>query len=147
MYNIKLMNCLDIFILNKIKGLHPFEIIMTSLTEDEEKAIDDKKVIRLVRGKYEYTLDPNCVYCYGDVNFGKNSSDMNTIAKFDFSYDRGLFVPANYNYETHTAMSDIDKYKMYDTTDIATIVRYAHGCLNKPKKVIIFKNVIKKWAK
>lgn len=138
------MNCLDIYILNKVISAKSFSLVMTSITEDEEIKIDNNETIEITRGKYKFVISPKDVYVYGDVDFSPSSSDLDRIAKFDFYLEKGKVVPAKYDYNTHTCLSDIDRYKMYDTTDIATIVKYAHGCINKPKKIIIFKNVIRK---
>lgn len=116
-------------------------VVMTSLTEKEELAIDDGKTIQLDRGNCTFYVGPKDVYCYGEINFHNHSEDMDVISEFPWfnTYeDHGVCIPARYNYETHTAKTE-NKLQWFDTTRPERIAQYAHGFIGKPKRTIIFK--------
>lgn len=119
---------------------------MTHINEDEEKFIDDmgSHHIVLERGKRKFVVSSNQIYCYGDVDFN-NKEDLEQIESFNFvtRIFQGFIIPAEYNYDKHVALSDNNKfYKYTETWSESKIAKYAHGCLGKPKKIIIFYNSI-----
>lgn len=140
-----LSNCPYMFIVRpNDPGNGNIRVIMTSITEDEEKALDSRKSLRLKRGKLSFYVDPDFCLAYGDVDLSPNSKDTLELDKADwFSrlYVRH-FMPSEYDYETHSMISDIRGGRWYDTSNIKTFMPYLYACIGKPKKIIIFKEYI-----
>ena len=128
-------------ILTKFKsGLKYVQVIMTEISEEEENLIDnlERNVFKIDRGDRTFSITNNQIYCYGEVNFN-SEEDLKTIDNFSFLNhlkETGVPIWVNYNYETHT--SDHPKYT--ETWSPAELAKYAHGCLNKPKRIILFKH-------
>lgn len=120
-----------------------FRVIMTHISKEEEDKLDNigKGFINLSRGNRTFTVKAYQIYGYGEIDFN-NADDLAQIKDFNFlshlSFE-GLHIPADYDYETHTCKSPIKKHRYTETWNSATAAKYAHGCLNKPKRIIIFK--------
>lgn len=117
-------------------------VIMTWLSEKEEEEIDNiynTKII-LNRGDKTYVIDKRNIYGYGLIDLSKKA-DCDEIDNFKFlNYlvDRGLPIPSNYNYDKHVCLSNNKKLQFGETFSPLRVIKYAHGCLQKPKRVIIF---------
>ena len=134
----------DYHILNRRKDNNKNLIIvcMTYLTDEEERVLDKNKVLEIIRGNDKFTINPNNVYCYGSVDLHTNSNDYEIIEDFDFLdylVDVGLKIYSDYDYETHTCKSPINRLRWTETWNPAEIVQYAHGVLGKPEKIVLFK--------
>lgn len=120
---------------------------MSSLTEDEEKRLDNKETIEIIREGTKFTIAPTDVYCYGNIDFHTGSDDYKQLAKFTFLNHLcfcGIWVPADYNYDKHVCYSEIGRPTWYDTTRPEVLAQYVHGILGKPKRTIIFKCIPKR---
>lgn len=118
---------------------------MTSITEEEEQQLDDGKELILKRGNISFRIHCNNIYCYGEVNFNKGSDDCNQIATFDFLdyLDwKGIVIPSDYDYEHHECHSPLKCYRWTETWRPDVLARYAHGCLNKPKHIVLFRRLL-----
>lgn len=116
-------------------------IIMISITEDEEVALD-KGLLKTVKNGIEFDILSNRVICYGEIDFHNGSDDYYVIEGMSWLnhlIERGICVPANYNYDEHCCYSPINKAKWYDTTNPAIVAQYTHGKLGKPKRCCIFR--------
>lgn len=119
-------------------------VVISYLTEEEEKKIDKHEDISIKRGNLVFNIKPEDIYCYGNIDFNNGSQDMDIISSFtwlDHLTLRGVCVPANYNYEKHECKSINRKPMWYDTTKNEVVAKYAHGFINKPKLTIIFRHV------
>lgn len=117
-------------------------IIITSLSDEEERAIDNSNNdITITRGDKTFTISQNEIYVYGQANFSRDSEDLERIRMFNWLPNRGkgFTIPANYDYENHCCYSDKKFRTQYDTFDNAEIVKYCHAVIGKPEKLIIFK--------
>lgn len=120
-------------------------IMMTYITEDEEKQLDEGYDIRIKRGPYSFNVKPSDVECYGIIDFHRGSEDLEIIASFDWLRHLtfcGVVVPSNYDYENHCAYSDLKIARVYDTTRPEVVAQYFHGTLNKPERTLIFRYII-----
>ena len=118
---------------------------MTYITEEEEQKLDDGKELILKRGNVSFQIHGNNIYCYGEVDFHEGSDDCKQIATFNFLnylHEKGICIPSDYDYEHHVCNSPINKYRWTETWNPDDLARYAHGCLNKPNRIILFKNRI-----
>lgn len=119
-------------------------VMISYITEEDEKAIDNGFSIAIKRGNLMFHIDPEDIYCYGDINFANGSKDMDVISSFNWLDHlglRGICVPANYNYNKHECKSINKKPMWYDTTKPEVVAKYAHAFIGKPKLTIIFRNV------
>ena len=117
-------------------------VILTYLTPEEENELDENNKVTLTRANQTFSIRKNNIYCYGDVDLKEGSDDSHEIANFDFlDYLNGIGVkiPSDYDYEHHVCRSTINKYRITETWRPDVLVRYAHGCLNKPKKILLFR--------
>ena len=117
-------------------------VIMTYITEEEELALDNNNTININRGGKSFTIAPTDIEAYGVIDFKNNSNDMDTIMDFNWfnkETNAGFWLPSRYNYEEHCAYSDISVPRMYDTYKPELAAQYAHGCLGKPERCVIFK--------
>jgi hypothetical protein len=117
-------------------------VILTYLTQEEENILDEQNEIILKRANKTFSIRKNNIYCYGDVDLNEGSDDSKEIANFDFlDYLNGIGIkiPSDYNYEHHVCYSPLKKYRITETWKPDVLVRYAHGCLNKPKKILLFR--------
>ena len=118
------------------------EVIMTYLTEEEEKLIDNlgKEVLQLERGSRTFSISVNRIYCYGEVDF-HNNEDLKTIDSFNFLDNIGsIGVPvfADYDYETHTCNSPTKHYRWSQTFSPKRLAMFAHAVIGKPQRIILF---------
>lgn len=115
-------------------------IIMLPITKDEESKLDERKAFGKEIGGSIIPLGPSNVKYYGEIDFSTGSEDYTVLEEsklfFPMSF-QGVSVPANYDYDKHVCYSDIKKPRWYDTVNAAIICQYAHGILNKPKRVAI----------
>ena len=116
-------------------------VIMIPISEDEERKLD-KGTLHAIRDNQEFFILSKNIICYGEIDFSNSSEDMDTIANMnwlDHLNLQGITVPSDYNYEEHCCYPPGKYIRYYDTTNPAIVVRYAHGCLGKPKRCCIFK--------
>lgn len=115
---------------------------MTYISEKEEIALDKGETINLKRGNRTWTITTRNIYCYGEVDFNTGSEDMKQIDTFDFlNYlgGVGLHIYSDYHYDTHECHSPIKNCRWTETWHPAKIAQYAHGCLKKPQRIVLFK--------
>ena len=119
-------------------------VVMIEISEEEERQLDSGKSLLLQRGELSFNVDPNLCLGYGELDLSPNSDDCIKIDKGD--WDRRLyirhFMPSKYDYETHTVTSTIKGGGWYDTSRALTYLPYLYACMNKPKRVCIFKEYI-----
>lgn len=121
------------------------QVIMTYITEEEEQELDERNELTLKRNNIVFQIHSNNVYCYGEVNFKEGSDDCKQIATFnflDYLGWKGIMLPSDYHYDTHECHSPLTSYRWYETWQPDILARYAHGCLNKPKRIILFRRLL-----
>lgn len=122
------------------KGPRRYDILMVPITEEEEHKLDERKSFGKDVGDRIIPLGPSNVKYYGEIDFTTGSDDYQILEEsrlfFPMSF-QGACVPGNYDYNKHCCYSDGKTAKWYDTVNAALICQYAHGVLNKPKRVAI----------
>ena len=121
--------------------------IMIPIDEDEELLIDniDKQTLHFHRGDRTFSVQMKDVYCYGEVDF----TDKDTLDKInDFKFlDHleavGAHVYSNYDYETHSCSSPKEYCLWTETWHPAVLAKMAHGYLGKPKRILLFNQILK----
>lgn len=128
--------------------LNHIEIYMTHINGVEEDKIMFGEEQILKRGDKSFKISKNNVYFYGSINFNTDSPDykeIETMDMFDSTDTRGIEVPVDYIYKTHSVILNITednpkpRLKTIDTFNFARICQYKHGCLGKPTKVVVFR--------
>ena len=143
MFTSNCINNLDfVFIARSIDpGNGNIDVIMTSITEEEETLLDKGKTIVIKKGKTEFTIDPNLCFAYGELDLSPNSDTIKLFTEIDWF--RKLYIKhflfSEYDYEHHTVTSDIKGGRWYDTSNISKYLPYLYACLNKPKRIAIFR--------
>lgn len=123
------------------RGPREYAIIMTSITAEEEKKLDEREAFGIERGGRLFPVGPGNVKYYGEIDFHQGSDDYKVLEESTLFFPmslQGVFVPGNYDYEKHCCYSDYKTARWFDTVNAAMICQYAHGILNKPKRVVIF---------
>lgn len=124
---------------------HKEQVIMTYITEEEEQKLDESKELVIERGNIIFKVHHNNIYCYGEVNFKEGSDDCKQIATFnflDYLGWKGVMLPSDYHYDTHECHSPLTSYRWYETWQPDVLARYAHGCLNKPERIVLFRRLL-----
>lgn len=128
----------------KDPGNGNIRVVMLEISEAEEKQLDSSKSLLLKRGGLSFHIEPDFCLAYGELDLSPNSNDV--IAMNDSNWDSRLyirhFIPSNYDYNTHSFMSDLKRGRWYDTDRPIIYVPYLYACINKPKRVCIFKEYI-----
>lgn len=122
--------------------------IMISIDENEEKLIDniDKSILKFHRGNRSFSVSMNDIYCYGEVNF-ENEDTINQIKNFKFLEYLGavgIHIYAGYDYKTHSCITNKSFCLLTETWNPAELAKIAHGYLNKPKRILLFNQFIKR---
>ena len=118
------------------------KVIMAEITEKQFHAIKHGDDIILKNYGRTSKIAPEQVYCFGNIDFSKGSDDLETIDTFnwfDHLMAKGVSVPSDYDYDTHTCLSPLKTYRYYETFKPSIAARYAHAFLGKPKYTIIYK--------
>lgn len=109
--------------------------------EQEDKLVENGK-LSITKGDKVFEVNLDHCFCYGNIDFTTNSDDLNEIDESGMfeKYDIKFVLHSNYDYATHTCKTPYKYVMWYDSWDIKKILQYIHGCLNKPERVLIFKN-------
>lgn len=146
-HTIPMPKCNDYYVVacDKIKKVVRTKVIMTYITIKEEAALDKRENISIIRGDKTFDIDIKNIYCYGKIDFRQNSNDMNQMDTFDFlNYlvGSGLHVVSDYDYRNHCCHSPYTFPRWTETFRPSVITQFAHGCLGKPKLIVLFKIAI-----
>lgn len=116
-------------------------IIIISITEEEEKALDNG-FLKTTKGGQTFTIHGYEVICYGEIDFDTNSEDylviedMNWLNYLDV---KGIYIPADYNYDEHCCYPPERRVRYTETFNPAVLTQYLYAKLGKPKRCCIFK--------
>lgn len=126
-----------------IEKSHGYSINITGITEEEEELIEKGVTVTLIRDGIKYQVIYGDVYCYGEVDLSPGSSDSNIIEDFNWLKHENTpcYLPAYYDYINHSAgaKNSISRYWYTETFNSARVAKYKHGCIGKPKRILIFK--------
>lgn len=126
---------------SRIKSGAKESIILTYITEDEEKAIDAGKTIQIIRRNKSFSVSTDNSYAYGPIDFSPDSEDLDTLSDLqllNYKILRGVKVPANFNYDTNMLKLKDGVIKYYDTFDLAKVCQYHHAILGRPERCLLF---------
>lgn len=122
-------------------------VVMTPISDEEETLLDEGRDVKLKRGEYVFLVEAKKLYCYGEVDFHDGSEDLKQINDFNFldhlNNFNGATICSDYDYEHHVCNSPVNYCRFVDTWQPAKLCQYAHGCLNKPDRIALFKTKLK----
>lgn len=129
------------------EGATKFQVFLTHINAREESKIDnlDNNILELVRGNKTFKILYKNIYCYGDVDF-TNDEDLDTIDDFNFLNHLsavGISLPSDYDYDKHECRPNGTRIKYRESWSPSEVVMYNYACLGKPKKILLFKQIIK----
>ena len=119
---------------NRKRGERP--VIITAISEEEEKLLDDNKTITIERDNAKFAISKKNIYGYGHIDFSNSSDDREDVDNFNFldnldfggypidsfDYDRGIFTGG-----------------WYSTWHPFVVCQLMHAYLGKPERVCIFR--------
>lgn len=124
-----------------------YSILMTYITDEEISNLKEFDAIELQRNNFKFPIKlDDCLFLRTNVDFSTNSENYNavkTIEIFSNKDNKGIDIPCHYDYKTHSVSEEITEYcykpkvKYVNSFNLAKIVQYIHGCLGKPKNVVI----------
>lgn len=111
-------------------------VVMISITEEQEKEIDDNGYIDINNLK----VAANNIYCYGNIDIN-NDDDAEAIIKFDLigKGDDDNYVYSGYDYEKGIVKFDGNVAKMHPISDRIEWFKYNYLLIGKPERVLIYK--------
>lgn len=143
-YTTNCISCLPVVYIVRPNENNGTQVVMIGITEEQEKQLDNNKIVTINTDRGCFTIDPKFCYAYGDLDLSPNSDDINKIAKANWfeNFLVNIHVVSTYDYNTHTVTSDIRGGRWFDTYDIKVYLPYLYGCIGKPKRVAIFKEYL-----
>lgn len=145
-------NCSYLYIVRPCEyGNGALRCVITFLTDDEEEQLDAGETITIKRPSgcadnhdVYFVVNPKDCYGYGDLKFDGSNNDLNDIEVLDWfrKYYVRIFMPSEYNYEDHTVISDLRGGRWFDTNNPKVFLPYMYACLDKPEKVVIFREYL-----
>lgn len=138
-------DCHFVFIVRPCdQGNGNIRVVMIEISEEEENQLNSDKSLSLNRGGLSFNIHPDCCLAYGEFNLSPNSEDVDKFSRAGWltRYTVRQFIPSEYDYENHCVVSDIRRGRWFDTDNIKTYLPYLYACINKPKRICIFKEYI-----
>jgi hypothetical protein len=126
------------------KQITQVRILMTWINDKEEALLEKGKAISISRGGITFDLDNDNVFAFGEVDLHTDSDDYNALND-EIPFTDIVHLPVNYDYDTHTCKTTTKRYQTCESRDIGAMAQYAHGKLGKPKKIVIFRLIAKRW--
>lgn len=124
-------------------GNKTVKVIMMPIDDEIEQKLD--KIgdgIRIKNDVHNYYIQAKNILLYGELDFN-NEDDIKVIKRFNFLshlLGTGIPIPEYYDYNKHVAYTKIDRVMLGETWNPVELCQLAHGSLNKPKKIILFKH-------
>lgn len=128
----------------KDPGNGNIRVVMLEITKEQEEQLDEGKSLSITKEGLSFSINPDFCLAYGEFDFSPNSDDIKKIDNsnyFDRLYIRH-FIPSVYDYENHCVHSNMKNGQWFDTDNIKTYLPYLYACINKPKRICIFKEYI-----
>lgn len=116
---------------------------MAPITEKQEYLLDEADSLDIVIDGVTRTIDKRSIYFYGKINFDEDGNDMAIAENMELIPiidTRGYSIPSRYNYNKHTAIGNEKGPYHYDTIRTDLVLKYKHGCLGKPERVVVWKD-------
>lgn len=121
------------------------QVVMLGITEEQEKKLDKGEDFIIKTNLGSFHIESEFCFAYGELDLSPNSDDIIKMDKADWfkSIEICHWIPSEYDYETHTVTSDKRGGRTFSTIYLRDYLPYLHGCINKPKRIVIFKEYLK----
>lgn len=127
------------WVVNRATSRQDKSIILAKISERDEHQLDAGKTVKLVIENLDFSVDPRNVICYGKIDISDfNSKDFEQIDRIAM-LDEPVHLPLNYDYDTHSCISDKPFYKTCESLSAGEYIQYICGCLGKPQRIVIFR--------
>ena len=116
-------------------------VYMSYLTQEEENILDNEDSIEITRNDITYNIEKRNVLGYGNIDFSEDSVDVKLLRHYNnLLYNRmpGKLIPV-FNFNTMNIKTRKGIIQRTETWDFSELCKYGYCTLNKPNKVIIFK--------
>lgn len=116
-------------------------VVMMEITEEQEHELDKNKSLSIDIDGLSFCIEPNMCYCYGKFDLSPNSEDLIKFDSYNWFSLLNIvhYVPTYYDYENHCSIAEGKGGGWYDTTNLKTYLPYLYACINKPERIVIFK--------
>lgn len=133
-------NCMYLF--TPSAGYDRTYAYVIGVTKEQEDELVENGKLSITKGNKVFNINLDHCFCYGNIDFTTDSSDLNEIDESGMfeKYDMKFVLYSHYDYKTHTCKTPYKRAMWYDSWDIKKILQYIHGCLDKPERVLIFKD-------
>lgn len=118
---------------------HNVRIVMTYISDEEEKTLRSLKELVVVRDNITFKINPMCCYHVGAYDFTPNNDTLKETHNLFKEYNVRHFIPSNWDYNTNTYTHTEKIAKWFDTSDPVEYLPYLYASINKPKKIVLFK--------
>lgn len=128
----------------KKNDIHKELIIITWVSEKEYQKLKHGEELWIRRGNQDFYINPDDIFCFGDINFNEGSKDCDELDTFNWLDNlvaKGIGIPSNYNYDKHECKSKFRFYQITETFKNSVLCRYFHACLGKPQYTLIFREM------
>lgn len=145
---INLLNLKPIVTLCRIRDVKTnIYIQMEPIDEQQELRIDkSKNYYGSIRYEKDGIIIPaENIYLYGEVDL-TNQDDREIIEHFDLIDKDGATIYSNFDYENGTFKTIDGIAKRYTTFNPILWFSYCHVLIGKPKRVIVYKKIVKKYG-
>ena len=126
----------------KVDNAKTYLVLIPITAEDFDNVRNNKRIIVEANDETFVLSQDNCSIASIEVDENGNGKDMGDFAGLSWfasiPSEKGLYVPCNYDYKTHTAVKVNGVIQQVETWDAKRIMRFAHASLNKPKYIAMF---------
>ena len=120
-------------------------VVLIGITEEQEQKLDAGESLFIETDRDNFHVNPQLCYAYGKLDLSPNSEDIKTMIEANWfqSFFVNIRMFSNYDYKTHSVTSDIPGGRWFETCNMNEYLPYLHGCIGKPKRVLIFKEYVR----
>lgn len=120
------------------------KVVIMPITKEQEEELDNNKILHI----NSFVIKPDLCYAYGNIDLSPDSDILDKIVNakwFDNVYVN-QFMLSEYDYKTHTVTSDKKGGRWYETDNPKIYLPYLYACINKPERIVIFKDIESTFA-
>lgn len=143
-YTTNCINCLPVVFIARPNENNCVQIVMIGISEEQEKKLINNENVVIETDRGIFNISPDLCYTYGELDLSPNSPDIIKLYEGNpfNNLNIRISVPAEYEYENHCIVSSIRGGSWYNTSNIKDYLPYLHGCIGKPKRIVIFKECL-----
>ena len=123
---------------------HNIRVVLMPLTDEQEQLLNENKGFIVKALNTTFNVDPNNCYLYGEIDLSPNSKYLKALVESNpfVNLETLHYLFSEYDYETHTVTSDVKRGRWYESDRLQDYLPYLYACINKPRKIVIFKEYL-----